>query len=367
MHINRVLFDNKKLKHIPMKKKKYYLVTILLLSIFTINCNKNSGTSANEQDTTSKVYPVKTIKLKKETIQRTIEQSATLIPFEQVYLAPAQPGRIEKVLVEEGNRVYQGQVVVQMDKTQFHQAKLQLSSLETDFRRLDTLHQYGSISEQKYDEIKTQLKVAQTNVNFLSDNTQLKSPLNGIVTEKYYDDGEMYGGAPNTKVGKAAILTLMQINPVKAVINVSETYFPSIKTGMKANLTCDIYAGKTFEGQVYRISPIIDPSSRTFEVEIQINNAKEELRPGMFTRVSIDLFSLDAILIPTNVITQQEGTNKKYVFINENGLAKRVNIEEGQRFNDKVEVISEIIKEGSDLITAGYVHLMDNSKVKVVE
>ena len=89
-----------------------------------------------------------------------------------------------------------------MDRTQLYQLELQLSNLQKDLDRIDTLLKSGSAKQQQYDQMKTQYDVLKTNVDFMKENTLLKSPFPGVVTGKYFEDGEMYSGSPDHTVGK---------------------------------------------------------------------------------------------------------------------------------------------------------------------
>jgi membrane fusion protein, multidrug efflux system len=314
-----------------------------------------------------KTYNVKVQKLAIDTLDKTIDYTATLAAFEEVHFASASPGRIQNIYVEVGDHVKKGELIAEMDKTQLMQAKIQLENAKVNYERLKALKETNSISDQQYDQMKTQYDVAKSNVEFLEENTSLVSPINGVVTGKYFENGEMYSGAPNTQAGKAAIVSLMQIDPLKAIVNISETYFPDIYEGMKANVNLDIYPGKTFAGEVYRIYPTLDPLSRTFKVEVKLNNKGEKLRPGMFSRVSLDLGTYKTIVVPSIALLQQEGTNDKYVFIYDKGIAHKIKVQTGKRFNDKIEVLANGIKPGQQLIIAGQSNLMDLYKVKIVD
>ena len=140
-----------------------------------------------------------------------------------------------KYYVEVGDRVTKGQDLFLMDRTQLYQLKVQLSSLAKDLARLDTLMATGSAKQQQYDQMKTQYDVMKTNVDFMEENTLLKAPFNGVVTGKYFENGELYSGTPTTATGRAAVVTVMQVNPLKVNVNVSEQYYPLIKRGMKAD------------------------------------------------------------------------------------------------------------------------------------
>ncbi|MBN2764363.1 MAG: efflux RND transporter periplasmic adaptor subunit, partial [Bacteroidales bacterium] len=199
-------------------------------------------------------------------------------------------------------------------------------------------------------------------------NTTLVSPINGIVTGKYFESGELYSGAPNTAAGKAAVVTLMQINPLKATVNISERYYPMLKKGMKASVKVDIYPQRNFRGEVFRVYPTISPDTRTFPVEIVISNPDEAIRPGMFARVSLDLGQTLALVIPATALVKQEGTNDRYVFLaNDGHTARKIRVDMGERYDDKVEIISDKVKEGDMIIVSGQEKLMDNSLITIVQ
>ena len=338
-------------------------ITGILFVVFA--CTGVKPKSADPSDEENAI-PVKVMSIDMKTIPQTVEYTANLTAYEELHFAPASPGRIESIEVEVGNRVSKGQVLVQMDKTQLQQALFQYQNAQTEFFRIDTLHKLGSISEQQYEQVKTQYDVASNNLDYLKENTTLVSPLNGIVTGKYYEEGELYSGSPNTQAGKAAIISLMQINPLKALIYVSERYFPLVKEGMKASVITDIYPGQVFNGQVNLVYPTIDPNTRSFQVEIKIANPKEVLRPGMFARVNLDLGELEAFVVPAIALIQEEGTNNRYIFLNENGTAKKVKVTVGRRFDDQLEILSEDVQAGMQLIIAGQANLLDSSKIYIV-
>lgn len=253
-----------------------------------------------------------------------------------------------------------------MDRTQLFQLKLQLSNLEKDLNRLDTLLKTGSAKQQQYDQMKTQYDVTKTNEEFMEQNTLLKAPFDGIVTGKYFEDGEMYSGSPTTQSGRAAVVTVQQVNPLKVDINISEQYFPLIKKGMKVSVSADVYKNESFTGSVFRIYPTINAATRSFIAEAELPNRNDLLKPGMFVRVSMDLGEVETFVVPANTVLVQEGTNLRYVFVEENSLAKRVEVLIGKRFDDQLEIISENLKEGSKLITEGQAKLINGEKIEQV-
>jgi RND family efflux transporter MFP subunit len=153
---------------------------------------------------------------------------------------------------------------------------------------------------------------------------------------------------------------------MKALVSVSQSYFNQIQKGMDAKITTNIHPDKAFSGKVHKIHPTIDAATRTFKVEVLIDNPKEELRPGMFADISINLEKTKALTVPSITVLKQEGTNNRYVFVNNNGVAKKVSVEVGKRFDDKIEIISDEIPVGTQLIVEGQANLMDGSKLNVL-
>lgn len=346
------------------------LPLILLLIAAASGCKQQNmagqtDITAAEADSEN-VVVVRTEALALTTIARTIDYAATLEAFEEVHLAPASPGRINNIYVEPGDRVSRGQKLFVMDQTQLHQAELQLENLKTDFQRLSTLLETGDIPQQQYDQMKTQVEVTESNVEFLRENTVIFAPFAGLITGKYFENGEMYSGAPNTSAGKAAVVTLMQINPVKAVVNISEQYMPLVKKGMKAQIISDVFEEEEFTGTVSLIYPVVNPMTRSFEVEITVPNSSMRLKPGMFVRVAMFLGEEEAFVVPANVVLQQEGTNNRYVFVDRDGRAERCQVQLGKRYDDRVEIISDKLTKGDMLVVNGHTKLMTGDKINVV-
>lgn len=343
------------------------LISGLILSACSSKTNNESAVSQNASPTETAAKPVKVLTITKSKISRTIDYTATILPFEEINMAPSTPGRVDKIYVEEGDRVSKGQDLFLMDRTQLYQQKVQLASLEKDLARLDTLLRTGSVKQQQYDQLKTQYDVTRTNVDFMEENTLLKAPFSGVVTGKYFENGELYTGSPTTASGKASVVTVMQVDPLKVNVNISEQYYPLIKRGMKAVVSADVYEGEKFAATVYRISPTIDSDTRSFTVELELKNMNNMLKPGMFVRVSLDLGEVETFVVPASIVLVQEGTNVRYVFLEKENKAERVEVNLGKRFDDQLEIISTNIREGDRLVSEGQAKLVNGDKIDIVK
>ena len=342
------------------------LFGLLLSACSSKEKSKSDASSGSETSNEKAAIPVRVMTLSKTNISRTIDYTATILPFEEVNMAPSTPGRIDKIYVEVGDKVNRNENLFLMDRTQLYQLQLQLSNQLKDLNRIDTLLKSGSAKQQQYDQMKTQYDVTLTNVDFMEENTLLKAPFAGIVTGKYFENGEIYSGGPTTQKGRSAVVTLMQVNPLKLNVNISEKYYPLIKKGMKVSVTADVYSNEVFTGSLFRIAPTVDPATRTFTVEIELPNRNNLLKPGMFARASMDLAEVKTFVVPANTVLVQEGTNLRYVFVEGNGSAKRVEVVIGKRFDDQLEIISETLKEGDKLINEGQSKLINGQKIDIV-
>lgn len=336
---------------------------LVLTACTTNKANDPAAAAAAEKA----AVPVRVETLSKTRISRTIDYTATVLPYEEVNMAPATPGRIERIYVENGDRVNKGDQLFLMDRSQLYQLKLQLASLAKDLSRLDTLLATGSVKQQQYDQLKTQYDVTKTNVDFMEENTLLRAPFSGVITGKYFEDGEIYSGTPTTATGRSAVVTLMQVNPLKVEVAVSEQYYPQVRRGMKAIITADVYSDQVFTGTVFRKAPTINPVTRTFIAEIELANRNELLKPGMFVRVSMDMGEVETYVVPAAAVLLQEGTNIRYVFIEDSGIAKRTEVTVGKRFDDQLEIISDNIAEGSRLVTDGQSRLINGDKLEIIQ
>ena len=337
-------------------KRLTMIATVALAMGSLVACGGKTETAVAEE--TEKIEKVQTITLAKETVARELELSSTLEGYESMSVAPSLTGKIEHIYVEVGSRVSKDQLLIRMDQNQLNTTRINLQSVQTEFNRVEALKESGSISQQIYDQTKAQLDQLKQSESFLESNTFVKAQFSGVIAAKNYEDGELYSGAP--------ILTLTQINTLKAIINIPESYFPLIKKGMSVDITSDIYPNEVFPATIEIVYPTVDPSSHTFQAKVRIPNGSEKIRPGMFVKANLAIGEVETMVVPYNSVLKLQGSNNRYVFLNRDGVAKRVDVTLGQRFDDRIEVISEEIKEGDQIVVTGQARLVDGVKLEIV-
>ncbi|MDO4191549.1 MAG: efflux RND transporter periplasmic adaptor subunit [Bacteroidales bacterium] len=334
-------------------KKSFVLLASAAVILFT-SCGKKEDTTTQKE---VKKEKVETSHLQKQKIERVLSLSTTLQGYETVNIAPSVTGNIEHIYVDVSSRVSQGQMLVRMDRTQYNSAKLTFANLGVELSRTEALKKSGSVSQQVYDQTKLQYDQTKTNLEFLEQNTFVKAPFSGVISAKNYEDGELYGGQP--------ILTLTKISTLKAYIAVPESYFPLVKAGQKITLTSEIYPDQVFDATIETIYPTVDASTHTFQVKLKIPNGKEVLRPGMYVKTELALGEVEAVMAPYQAVLKLVGANDRYIFVNNNGVAKRLDVELGQRVNSFIEISGEGVEEGLEIVTVGQGRLVDGSQLEV--
>ena len=296
--------------------------------------------------------------VKSEPVAQLQVYSATIVGEIKNNIAPSTPGRISNIKVEVGDNVKKGQILVEMDETTLSQQEMQLKNLETEFNRIDQLYKVGGVSQSEWENVKLQLEVARKSFKTLNENTRLASPIDGVITARYYDNGDLYGGQ--------AILVVQKIAPVKLTINVSEQYYSKVKKGDEVSIELDAYPDEKFTGKVSLIYPTIDAMTHTFPVEINVANTDLKLRPGMFARATLNLGTLNHVVVPDLAIEKRSGSGDRFVYVYEDGKVSYNKVELGQRLGDRYELISGV-PNGAQIVITGKANLADGKEVEVIE
>ena len=176
-------------------------------------------------------------------VRLTEEFTSEIEPYKENDITPAAQGvHINRILVDVGDQVKAGQLLVTLDPTQYTQARVQLKTVEDDYNRLLPVYKAGGISAQQIQQAKAQVDVQREAVANLKKNIEVKSPITGVVTARNYESGDLFAAQP--------ILHVMQIDPLKVIVNISEQYFPNVKVGMPVEWLVDIFPDKKFTGTV---------------------------------------------------------------------------------------------------------------------
>lgn len=334
--------------------KKIQWMALAAVAVMMSACGSKEQTAA----TVEEAPKVKVAKVETRDVDQIEVYTATVESDVKNNIAPQQYLRIEKIYAEVGQRVAKGQVLVQLDASNLNQLKLQMENAKVSFNRVDELYKVGGVSKAEWDNASMQLNVMQTQYKNLLENSQLRSPISGVVTARNYDNGDMTGQLP--------ILVVEQDQPVKMVINVSENYYPVMKKGMKVNVTLDTYGEEVFPGVVDIITPAVNASTHTFPVEIRVANADKRVRPGMFGRVTVTYGTNNHVVVPDEAIVKQAGAGDHYVYVLNGNTVSYNKVTLGRRMDTLYEIIDGV-ENGATVVVAGQNKLANGMKVEVVK
>jgi membrane fusion protein (multidrug efflux system) len=286
-----------------------------------------------------------------------INQSGTLRPDEEVDLSFETSGKIVEINFTEGTRVKKGDLLAKINdqplQAQLEKLEAQLKMAEAKEFRQRSLLNKDAISQESYDQVQTDVQTIKADINLIKANisqTELRAPFDGIIGLRYVSEGSFT--TTSTKIAK-----LIKISPIKLEFSISEKYASEIKIGYPITFKI-VGNNQVFTASVYAIDPKIDLDTRTVVLRALYQNKNEELRPGTFAGVTLELSKIDnAIAIPTEaLIPQMDG---EQVFIYKNGKAQSIKVNTGLRTASQIQ-ITDGLNFGDTLITSGIMQLRQN-------
>lgn len=284
---------------------------------------------------------------------------------ETVVVRPETPGRIAQILFREGERVAAGQLLVRLDdsvqKADTDRAKANLTLQKSKHDRAEDLRTKGFISTQAKDEAENQLKVAEADAQSMQarlGKMEIRAPFAGIVGLRSVSVGDY------VKEGQD-IVNLEAIDPLKVDFRVPEVHVAQVRTGQNLQVTLDAIPGKSWNGQVVAINPLVDANGRSIVVRARVPNSGGALRPGMFARVMLFTSDVrDSVLVPEESLFPVG--EEKFVYRVVDGKAQRQKVDIGQRREGRVEIVSGL-KAGDVVVTAGQIKLREGAAVRVAQ
>ena len=339
-----------------MKKSLIMLIAAVAMASCASNSTEKTEEAASTPSAETAVL-VKTATATAETIDLTEVYTSEIKPYKENDITPAVAGlHIDKIKVDVGDHVRQGQVIVVMDQTTLKQQELNLATMQDNYDRMKPVHEAGGVSDQQIVQLENQLNLQKEVVENLRKNSTIVSPISGVVTARNFESGDLFASMP--------ILHIMQINQLKVIANVSEQYYTSVKVGHPVEIEVDLFPGETFNGKVTRINPALDATTRTFGVEITIPNGKERLRPGMYARATFNMGQREAVMVPDQAIQKQAGSSERFVYVIKDGVAEYRFVKDGRRVGNMIEILDGL-EAGDEVATTSFTRLAGGKKVEV--
>lgn len=379
---------------------RWWILVTLVLGCMLLVCGCDFFGSEEENTVTSKkirvtskLPEVKVATVKRADISVPIYSTGSVFPDHESRVGPKISGTVERVFVEEGDHVEEGELLAQLDQkdlliterqcqaavkvaeTQLKEAELKVENLRKEKNRLANLLNKKVVSQQKYDEIDTAHSMAVTGLEViraqilstkenlamarqkLSD-TRVLAPFSGLIVKRLINKGEYVSTMP-----PSPLFLLMNIEVVKTEVGLPEVHLSRVSVGDPVDITVDAYPRNTFRGTVSNINPTVDPLSRSFTLKVRILNKDQRLKPGMFARATIyPEIHKNAIVVPFKAVVTS-GENAHVYVLEGNGVKLR-KVATGITDEEEIEVI-EGLAEGEMIAVDGHYGMPDNTKVSV--
>lgn len=357
------------------------VLTILLIIIgVRIFMNVMSAKEKAEKSKQGKAVTVATEFAKRGTINPVLSFAGTLEPVWQAKIAPKLAGRIQNILVNEGDYVEKGTVLAILESSEIsatvgalrgsvYDARANLEQAEMTLSRNLRLFEQGAVSQQELDNARFTRDMAAgklenaegtyENANAKMDGANVVAPHAGYIIKRYYQEGYY------NNVGDA-LFNLADISTLLVKLNIPEGQIGSVKVGSLAEIEIPSMPGKKFIGRVTKIAPVADVPERTFAAEVSLSNDNEVLKGGIYANVSITAQQKDnALIIPQSSIVMREDQRTVFVLDKDNFAQRRI-LTTGYIGDGIVEVLSGL-EENERIVTGGQNKIREGSKVKLDE
>jgi membrane fusion protein, multidrug efflux system len=338
---------------------------------------------------------VEVVPVEAKTVSRTISLPGEILPYQRVTLHARANGYVERVLVDRGSIVRQGQLLVSLNAPELAadtaeaesrvqtaesaraEAEARLAGAEATFERLKKAAETpGAIAgneiiqaEKVVDARRAAVRSAESAVRTAQAAAQatnqseaylrVTAPFSGVITERYVHPGALVGPG-NGSAG--ALLELEQVSRLRLVVAVPEANVASVRRSARVDFRVPGHPGRTFTGTVARSDRSLDPKTRTMAVELDVANTRNDLSPGMYPQVSWPLADTsESLLVPTTAVVTT--TERTFVIRVRNGRAEWVNVRKGAVVADLIEVLGEITP-GDMVVRRGTDELRDGTRVQ---
>ena len=337
---------------------------VISLSIFTVSCGSESQSkNVSDKDSTAAI-PVEVAKASNGDISAYYSSTSTLEAQEEAMVVSKVRGIVKNIYVEEGDLVDANDVLAELEDEQLEleaqRAKATMDRLLNELSRKEELFNKNLISAQEFENAKYEYEAQRSEYELAQlkiKNSKIRSPISGVVSDRLIKNGNMI------KTDQE-VFKITDFDPILAVLKVPEHEMSKIQQGQQALLQVDAIKKQTFDGQVLRVSPVVDPQTGTFEVTVSIKDKSKQLKPGMFGRVRIVYDTRqNALTIPKNAVMSEDGMNSVYVI--KNNLAYKKDIRTGYANGNNIEVI-EGLAPSDTVVTIGQSSLQDSAMVDIV-
>jgi membrane fusion protein, multidrug efflux system len=346
--------------------KSHASAAAIVFAAMALACGRASGPAE------APAHPVVTTAVTVADVEERIAATGELQAKDQAAVASEVPGQVTAVLVEEGQPVEAGQVVLEIDpekrqleldnaKAMLSQAKASLAEAERNHARWKFLHEQNIAADSRMDTVETALASARSQRDAAESavgvseralgDASVRAPFAGFLATRKVSRGEY------VQVGQV-LFDLVALDPIDVEFHVPERDSARVAPEQVVTISVEPYPGETFHGAVSVVSPMIDPHTRTLRVEARVGNAEKRLRPGLFARVDLGVAMRKGLLLVPEEAVLQRADGEIVFRANRDNKVERVVVKTGVHKDGKVEIASGLRPEDF-VVTRGQAGLTD--------
>jgi membrane fusion protein (multidrug efflux system) len=350
------------------------LMAMLFAAAFALAaCDQANGTGKDAKDEVPAV-PVEVAATRRAEMAAVYTGTAPIESERKAGVVAKVQGEIRQILVDEGQHVREGQLLVRLDgdqmRLQVALAEATMRKLERDYARNTELQAKGLISAVSIDNLKYELEAAKASwelTRLQLSYTDIRSPIGGTITiraERVKIGNTVMPAGGVIATSDSALFVVEDLDSLILKINMPERELAKLSVGQVAELSFDAVPGRMFTGKVDLISPYVDPATATFGVRVRVTDTGGLLRPGMFARVAIVYErKLDALQIPRTALLDGDGPPK--VFVVKGGKAAERPVQLGLSNGAYVEIVTGL-KDGEQVVVVGQAAIKPGATVRIV-
>jgi len=348
---------------LPIHLLMWRILAVLLFFGLLAACSNSSGEHSPAEADQPRRVNVQLREIVPETLHDVVVLPGEATSWLEVRLAAETAGRVEKLLVREGDRVVLNQVLVHIDVTalgaELASARATFELIEDQLRRREQLFQESIISEEELDKVRVEHVLArealrQSEIEY--NRGLVRAPMTGRVNDLFIESGEF--------VDRGQImLELVNIDTIKFQVQVPEMDVRFLTKGQDVRVAVDAFQEQDFTGVVDFVALKADPATKTFRVQVLVDNPDGMIRPGMIARVAfVRRVIPEGVAAPLSALIDRGG--ERLVYVEENGAARARTVEIGVIERDRVQIVRGLAI-GDRLIVAGQREVEDGTLVTV--
>ncbi|MDQ1353249.1 MAG: Efflux transporter periplasmic adaptor subunit [Acidobacteriota bacterium] len=368
-----------------MKIKAAMIISLALaVCVVFTGCSKNNGDKKVVYE--KKALQVKATKVKRGVLTQELSYKGTVLPWLRANIGPDAAGRVEKIYKKPGDIVNKNDLLAELDTTtlklQEKQAEAGLAVANAAYKdallnhqRIQKLYEKTAVSQMQLEKAALALEAADTQqksaeaalntVKHMLNMAYMRAPFAGIITSKNMEEGDIINPMMGMSMGSSGVLTLMDLKKIKITLDVPSEDIEKIKIGQKCQVKIETYQDDVFDGEIYTRNLAADTISKTFKIEVKVDNPEIKIKAGVFAEVKVEIFKKENILLLPIPALIEQGDTTSVVLYND-GAAKYKNIKVGQR-NDGVFEVLEGLEEGQQVVVEGNYDLKEGTLLALQE